>query len=553
MFLLDKNLINQKFPLNTFRNGQKEAIEFILDTFNSGKKYAILEAPTGAGKSAIGLTLANYFNKSFYITVTKILQSQIMDDFGYDMSIIDLKGRSTYPCTFYERNESILEQLLTKEELQGIKKQTPDCNEGYCRKKGNYKHDLCFSAASGGQLSQLPPIHKYSTCPYYERVGETLNAKIALMNFSNFLFQTTITDRFQSRDLLIIDEGHQLESQLLDFVGININDKILRFKGITLPEFDIPELYWEFFIENKILNIINDLYYQAVAAEDVKKQDEYSNLSKKIRNFLDDIQDNKEWVCQFKQEKNYNKVELKPVYVNDKAHQYIFNKCQHVLIMSATILDPNIYMQSLGIPYNKTNSYRMMNRFPTANRPIYYQPAAKMTGGKQKQHEWGPKLVKKVDEIIDNYPQEKGIIHSHNFSITNEILNKSRHIKRLLFQGDFRNKEEMINKHKNSKNTIIIAPAMHEGVDLKEDLSRLQIICKIPYPNFFEDKQLARRMELDKRYLNWITALKLVQSYGRSIRSEKDWAHTYIIDECLENFIQQCKHMLPKWFIEAIQ
>jgi Rad3-related DNA helicase len=89
-------------------------------------------------------------------------------------------------------------------------------------------------------------------------------------------------------------------------------------------------------------------------------------------------------------------------------------------------------------------------------------------------------------------------------------------------------------------------------LDLVGELSRLQIICKVPWPNFYEDKQLARRVELDRRYLTWLTALKTCQSYGRSVRSETDWAHTYVLDEVFVSFLDDAKTMLPNWFKEAV-
>ncbi len=93
---------------------------------------------------------------------------------------------------------------------------------------------------------------------------------------------------------------------------------------------------------------------------------------------------------------------------------------------------------------------------------------------------------------------------------------------------------------------------MHEGLNLSEDLSRLQIIAKVPYPNFHNNKQLARRMELDRRFYNWLVALKIVQSYGRSIRSESDWADTYIIDGSFDRFYKENRKLMPVWFQEAI-
>jgi Rad3-related DNA helicase len=94
---------------------------------------------------------------------------------------------------------------------------------------------------------------------------------------------------------------------------------------------------------------------------------------------------------------------------------------------------------------------------------------------------------------------------------------------------------------------------MHEGLDLKGDLSRFQIICKVPYPGLGSNPQLKRRMEISDDYYSYLTALKLVQSYGRSVRSETDWAKTYILDGSFRSFFENGKKMLPTWFKEVIQ
>ncbi len=53
-------------------------------------------------------------------------------------------------------------------------------------------------------------------------------------------------------------------------------------------------------------------------------------------------------------------------------------------------------------------------------------------------------------------------------------------------------------------------------------------------------------------YYVGFTCLKLVQSYGRSVRSETDYANTYILDAQFEKFYKQARKMLPLWFIDAI-
>jgi Rad3-related DNA helicase len=222
-------------------------------------------------------------------------------------------------------------------------------------------------------------------------------------------------------------------------------------------------------------------------------------------------------------------------------------------MMSATILQPKIVYDSLGIDPSDAYAYRMKNRFPEEKRPIYFQPAGSMSY-KNKQATM-PKLLKSIESIAKKYPDQKGIIHTHNFEIAKFVIQKgSKNLKqRLFFQEHYFNKDEMLKKHALSKNGIIIAPAMHEGLDLKDDLSRFQIICKVPYPSFKDNEQLKIRMQLSQDYYNWLTALKLIQSYGRSIRSVDDWADTYILDDDFSRFKRNCLKLLPKWFLEVIQ
>jgi Rad3-related DNA helicase len=178
-----------------------------------------------------------------------------------------------------------------------------------------------------------------------------------------------------------------------------------------------------------------------------------------------------------------------------------------------------------------------------------------MTGGKQRMGEWGPLLTQAVNKIVRQHTGERGIIHTHNFAIMDHLIRrcdgevKRRFLDQRKFGG---NKKAMLRKHGESRDTILIAPAMHEGIDLIDGLSRFQIICKVPYPNCFDDEQLARRVEVDRPYYTWLTALKLVQSYGRSVRSKTDYAETYILDESIYKFMDDARKMLPGWFKEAI-
>lgn len=575
MFNLDA--IDDHFPMRvdgqpSYREGQKGAIEFALKAFNEGKHIVIIEGPTGSGKSAIGMTLADMVDNAYYLTATKILQDQLVKEFGDE--VVELKGRNSYPCTFYTRfgPEMVKRGIWKQSQLDGYLEKSPGCSEGFCKTKAGkaqggtkFKCLKCFTPSGpngngrpSGDLELLPLGMKYSACPYYEQVYKAVNSEKVTMNFSSFLFQTQMTKRFdEPRELMVIDECHNIEPQLLDFVSLTISDAHLSQYGIYLPELNSPLEYAVWFEDTKVGEHIYKVIEQARENDQFWLEDELSRTLKKYKMFLDHVQNtDAEWVHEYEEtQAGSRKVTLKPVFVHGMAHQLLFRYAKKIVMMSATVLDVDVMCRSLGIKREHVAAVRLKNRFPVENRPIYLKTVAKMTGGKQNMGAWGPELVKGVDEIVDQYAGQKGIIHTHNFAIQ-ELL-KARCAKwvkcRFLMQQDFRDKSEMLKEHAARKDSVIIAPAMHEGIDLHGDLSRFQIICKVPYPNCFDNEQLARRVEVDRKYYIWLTALKLVQSYGRSVRSDTDHADTYILDESIIKFMRDAHKMLPVWFTEAVK
>lgn len=574
--------IDNHFPMRvdgkaSYREGQKGAIEFALNAFNQGKKIVIIEAPVGAGKSAIGMTLLDMVNRGYYLTGTKILQDQLVREFSQvdgQEGLIELKGRNAYPCTFYQRYgpEMVKKTIWTQKQLDEHLQKRHNCGDGFCRSRTGKsaggadkgKCNKCFTVQGpngnsrpGGDLEVLPLGMRFSACPYYEQVYKATRGRKVTMNFSSFLFQTQMTKRFEDpRDIMIIDEGHNIEPQLMDFVSLTISDNHLQKHGIVLPQLDSAEEYAVFFEDSKLHEALYKVIEEAEDAENNFLMDDFSRTLKKYKMFLDHLQgEGSQWIHEYESGKDGNKVTLKPVYVHNMAHELLFKFAERVVIMSATILDVDVVCKSLGIDRDQVAAIRLKNRFPKENRPIYLKPVAKMTGGKDGMRQWGPALVDGVNELVTKYQGKRGIIHTQNFAIL-ELLKDNCDAavrQRFLLQKDFGNdKQAMLNTHARRKDSVLVAPAMHEGIDLHGDLSRFQIITKVPYPNFFDNEQLAKRVELDRRYYIWLTALKLVQSYGRSVRSETDFADTYILDEAIYKFIKDARNMLPDWFNEAI-
>jgi Rad3-related DNA helicase len=162
-----------------------------------------------------------------------------------------------------------------------------------------------------------------------------------------------------------------------------------------------------------------------------------------------------------------------------------------------------------------------------------------------------PRLKQAVEEILKNHKNEKGIIHCHTFKIAN-FLKRNIKSNRLLIHNS-ENREQILRKHIDSKKpTVILSPSMAEGVDLKDDISRFQIICKVPFP-YLGDKLVRKRMNKWKWWYPLQTAKKIVQSAGRSVRNSEDHAVTYILDSDWGYFFSRNKEFFPDDFKDVIR
>ena len=476
--------ISNQFLLPEAREGQLETTLWILQQFASGKKFVLYEGPCGSGKSVIGATISKFFNTAYWVTNGKHLQDQLSKDFGEEgrhaKLLVDLKGRNAYNCPL-----TLNPNLYKPSEIKKWEDTRPhDCGDGHCRRKGKNFYKECL----GG------------FCPYYAQVDKAQNASLCLMNFSSYLFQTSFTKRFGKRELMILDEAHNTESQLMDFISMTISDSYLP--GLQLPVLEQPEEYAKWLIDNNARQLLTDQLNKARIEEDVRRTDDLESIIRKFDHFMEEMGDGRaeDWISEISDKERttgYRRVSFKPIFVKKYAHKHIFDFADHILLMSATILDVNVMARSLGIDRAHIAAKRMTSTFPPAKRPIFFQPVVKVVGGKAAMINWGPKLIKAVDDITDKHPGQRGIVHTHNFYIAEMLMSGCRNRSRFLFQKDFRNKAEMLQFHGESTDTVLVAPAMHEGLDLKDELcydSETEILTELGWvrlPDLIENVRVA--------------------------------------------------------------
>ena len=516
--LITKQTLLHNFPF-TPRGNQEWLLDQLLTHLNDpNKKFIVIQAPTGAGKSAISVALARCFKKSFILTANKFLQDQYERDFGHLMK--SLKGRSNYSC------------YVTKGK---------NCAEAPCR------------ASASGRAS----CGKDVKCQYHIERDAAATSDMALMNFSAGIAYLNYTPFFPKRDILIIDEAHLLESQLTGFVGFTLDDNDLIEVGLLdrgqyLPKYDDVGQY---------IHFLKNMHMKAtVAVAGGKKNggaiiDKLESYERKLNLLVQELESNPANLVMthgFHNQGYLNKITFQPLNVSRYSEGLVFKHADKVIMLSATILNAKSFARSLGIPEESFVYIDVPSTFPKENRPILV-PAIENFNQSNLQANI-PQIVKVIEAIASRHPDVKGIIHVPSYQLANDLYSRLHHLQnRLIYPEKSTDQQKAVYVHEvDPRPTILLSPSMAEGVDLKDDLSRFQIIVKVPYPSL-GDRLVKARMDNDRSWYPTQTLLKLVQSYGRSVRTETDHAVTYVLDGNFHRLVDQNRHILPKWFLEAIK
>ena len=181
---MNQEKIKSKFPYKNIREQQSQAIEFILGSVSAGKKYIVIEAGTGVGKSAVGLTAARilstgaedaYENGCYFLTTQKILQEQYVSDFGgFRGPMKSIKSSSNYTCNFNKKTSC-------GESLRALK--TAD-------KQSRFFKSCAFN------------------CVYKKAKESFISSTEGVTNFPYFLAETQYSGKITPREVLVIDEAH---------------------------------------------------------------------------------------------------------------------------------------------------------------------------------------------------------------------------------------------------------------------------------------------------------------------------------------------------------
>lgn len=271
-------------------------------------------------------------------------------------------------------------------------------------------------------------------------------------------------------------------------------------------------------------------------------------------------------------------VKLTPINIAGIMKAFFYDKADHVILSTGTWVDVKGTMKTFGIDQNSVEFVSIPTTFPTSRRPVYILRGGKYMDFSQRTEDRKDYVYKtpagcirfteQVGELVntlrDYFVRNGGfniniLIHSFSFDIAKRIarfcpavddswliqIGKNDRLIRNEVTGkatQFIYKDELLQyliNHKNSGLTLVTA-SMAEGVDLKYDIARAQIIMKRPTPSLgdpYVSSQYkgnpAFGIPKDPNFLDRVTYTDMMQMYGRIMRAEDDWGITIVYDQAI--------------------
>ena len=549
--MLNEPLINS-FPLEY--QGKEvepnEAQDYIISEIETAlslkKKFIIINAPTATGKSFIAKTIANHSDdptpgfcsacESYEIyndecdqisendlqpfgtailTVTKTLQDQYASMFEDGVS---LKGKSNYECA--------LNELY-------------NCDAGVC-------------TYTKGQLKKCLSCDK---CPYFTQRNKAVTN---ICSFYNYAMFESLPSIVKNKEFIICDEASEIETELVGRYTFEINFKDLKAIDEEFPV--SPSInasrhqYLDWFTEmsrlceytyNQYMILIDKLLKKSAKKKKLNKEESQRiSLLRRYKEMFNNILGS--WTdTDYIITHTTKGLLLQPYNVDKLAHR-IFDYGKTIILMSATIVNPAKFAETLGIK----DYYFIETATPLSAKKAPIKCTSKFKLNYKNKNTLLPQMAKAAKQICLHFKNKKGIIHTHSMDVLRYLKEELGNDKRFLFREPGRDNEAILNIHQNTQQpTVLVSPSMTHGIDLKGDLGEFQVVMKAPFLPL-NDERVKRKFDNDKEWYTDAMLSTLVQMCGRCNRTESDYSETFILDGLILDAVLRNKSKLPKYFLE---
>ena len=519
--------------VQALRSTQVDAVREAIEAFDDGTDVVFMDAPVGAGKTLIGELMRREMGvkNALYICSDKALQDQFLRDFPYAKV---LKGKANYipPHGFADTT----------------------CED-------------CTFNGEGTECNFCDAVHQ---CPYRVAKRQALGSKvdgkwvggapIAVLNTAYFLTAANLAKIIRRYDLIIVDECDMVEDALSSFIEYEVPKWIGKLLSLEYPKKSARKKTIADWLDDAAER--GDRYLTSQHQLNIKQQNRLegwvratqttAKLIRKDAENSDNDDQQGAWIREYKSGRyDVETLKLRPVLVSNYGTSNLWWWGKKFLFMSGTIISSDEMADSLGLPLDY-RTVKVPSSFPVENRPIILAPVANMTArAEDSEYEV---MARAIDRICERY-DGRVLVHCVSYKLAqklHDLCNVSPRQK-VVYSSSL-TKSRAMDQYLRRDNSVMFAASMSRGVDLKDDMCRVQIIAKCPFPSL-GDKQVNARLHLPggQEWYAVKTVRDIVQMTGRGVRSETDSCTTFILDrQFASNVWGKNKHLFPDYFKEAL-
>ncbi len=429
--------------------------------------------------------------------------TQYMDDFQ-DIGMVDIRGKSNYPC---------------------------DLREDY--------------SCEEGKLARCPYWGSVA-CPYSQAELRVRSSRLVVTNYAKWFNTSKWCGPFEGFEQLILDEAHSSVEELAGAMEITLHHKEIEEtlgKAFLIGQEANEFANWKTWArEAQVLcNGEIEKVKGRISSKDPKAAwlRHYSHMTNLQQNLATiEAARSKDWIVEETQEG----FQFDPIIPARYAELKLFCKIPRVVLTSATIRPKTLHM--LGVSSDRFDFLEFPSDFDPARCPVYHIPTMR------NDHRQGDfsLLYLKADQIMARRGDRKGIIHTISWIRRDEVLDCTRYSERMLSNIKGEPASGTLEEFRESPlGTVLVSPSFGTGYDFAGDTCEYQIILKIPFQDG-RSKIVKARQEADKDYGAYQAMQDLVQMVGRPMRSKDDRAETFILDDHIEWFLPKYGHFAPRSF-----
>ena len=550
--------IDGTFPFSSYRPYQREILTEAAETlFGPDDEYdnLVIYAPTGIGKSPINVALARLAESTFYTTPQRKLRHQLATDDVLREHYRVLKAREDYDCE-------------------------PASHPGWS----------ISCAACPIYHDEKRACRNYTPgCRYWDRKEIAMDSPVATLTFSYLITDGYLDTEvetanglqqvsFDDRELLIVDECHQLENQAASlFAGFSIapgssdvfNDVYgnlaERIPAITdcvtdVVAAEIREL------GQRAARAVDDLGDQLAHLEQVTRDGTTSRERERLSRLVsrcDRLALQCEWcLTELAQDRTWTvdvdarsgRVQFSPVLVDRFLERFLWDRADKRVLSTATMPfadDPAQWFENIGLDPERTRVIERPMPFPPENRLVNLaRSIGRMSRGRDEEH-W-PTIVKTIEYLAARHADGKGLIHTASYARAEKLHEDLPDGLSILHEqdGGLHDDAWYINRWQTGDADVLLSPALTDGVDLPDETCRWQALVKVPFPNPTDARVDARLEEPDgDQWYYETTAQSIIQAVGRGVRHVEDYCTFYVLDESYLDVRRRVA--FPEWFLDA--